>query len=89
MVMATLAKTNATLVTSRLDYANSLRVHLVKRLAVFNDSKTELQKLIFMAKKSDHVSPLLEQLHWLPVHKRIDLKIVTIIFKCYSDCAPS
>ena len=35
-----------------------------------------------MAKKSDHVSSLLEQLHWLPVHKRID-------FKCYSDCAPS
>ena len=42
-----------------------------------------------MAKTSDHVSPLLEQLHWLPVHKCIDFKILTIIFKCYSDCAPS
>ena len=42
-----------------------------------------------MAKKSDHVSHLLEQLHWLPVHKHIDFKILTIIFKCYNDCAPS
>ena len=37
-----------------------------------------------MAKKSDHVSPLLEQLHWLPVHKRIDLKHLTIIYNFYA-----
>ena len=37
-----------------------------------------------MTKKSDHVCPpppTLEQLRWLPVHKRIDFNILTIIFK--------
>ena len=65
------------------------RVHLVKKLAVFKDSKTELQNWYLWPKSLIMFPPLLEQLHRLPVHKCIDFKSLTIIFKCCSDCAPS
>ena len=68
------------LVTSRLDYANSLlKGSSCKEISCLQRLQNRAAKLIFMAKMSDHVSPLLEQHHWLPVHKCIDFKIVTII----------
>ena len=33
------------------------------------------------AKRSDHVSPLLHKLHWLPVSSRIEFKIATLTIK--------
>ena len=76
-----------TLITSCLDYANSLlKGSSGKEISCLQRLQNRAAKLIFMAKKIDHVSPLLKQLHWLPVHKHIDFKT---IFKCYSDCAPS
>ena len=60
-----------------------------KEISRLQRQQNRAAKLIYMAKKSDHVSPLIEQLHCLPVHKRIDFKMCTISFKCYSDCAPS
>ena len=70
-----------------LIYANSLLKGLSgKEISRLQRLQNRAAKLIFMAKKSDHV--FLEQLHWLPVHKLIDFKMLTIIFKCYSDCAP-
>ncbi len=45
-------------------------------------------KLIFTAKKSDHVSPLLQQLHWLPIQERIIFKLLTVTYKCWNETAP-
>ena len=42
-----------------------------------------------MAKKYDHVSPLLQQLHWLPIHERIIFKLLIITYKYLNDSAPS
>ena len=78
--------------SSLLDDANSLlKGSSGKEINHLQRLQNRAAKLIFMAKRSDHVSPppLLEQLHCLPVHKHIDVKMLTIIFKCYSDCAPS
>ena len=33
------------------------------------------------AKRSDHISPVLHKLHWLPVSSRIEFKIATLTFK--------
>ena len=43
-----------------------------------------------MCKKSkyDHVTPLLHQLHWLPIRKRIDYKIIVLTHKALHDQAP-
>lgn len=46
-------------------------------------------KLVFRAKKYDHAAHLLRELHWLPVQSRIQFKLLTIIFKCFSDSSKS
>ena len=33
-------------------------------------------------------SPLLAQLHWLPIEKRIQFKTPLYVFKCLNDIAP-
>ena len=35
------------------------------------------------SKRSDHITPILAKLHWLPVKKRIEFKIATITYKYY------
>ena len=39
-------------------------------------------------KKRDHITPLLNQLHWLPVPYRIDYKIIIFCFKVLNGLAP-
>ena len=51
----------------------------MNRLQVVQNS---LARVIYpSAKRSDHVSPLLHKLHWLPVSSRIEFKIATLTFK--------
>ena len=39
-------------------------------------------------RKYDHISPVLRQLHWLPVEKRIDFKMLLHCFKSLHGLAP-
>ena len=39
-------------------------------------------------RKSDHVTPLLEKLHWLPVEARIHYKIATLAFRHFENSLP-
>ena len=34
------------------------------------------------SKKYDHITPVLKDLHWLPIRKRIEFKILLLTFKC-------
>ena len=68
------------LVLSRLDYCNSLlsgcRQYLLDKLQRVQNATA---RLVCKAKKSDHIHPILETLHWLPVTHRIQYKISTSI----------
>ena len=46
-------------------------------------------RLVFRNKRSDHVTPLLYQLHWLPVNYRIQFKILLLVYKAVNGQAPS
>ena len=45
--------------------------------------------MIFKVGKHDHVTPLLKQLHWLPVEQRITFKVLLLVFKCLNGKAPA
>ena len=66
------------LVLSRLDYCNSLLSgclqYLLDKLQKVQNASA---RLVCKAKKSDHIHPILETLHWLPITHRIQYKIST------------
>ena len=44
--------------------------------------------LISKTSRYDHISPVLKDLHWLPVEQRIKFKILTLTFKALHNLAP-
>ena len=40
-----------------------------------------------LTKKTEHIKPVLKNLHWLPVKDRIDHKILSLVYNCFSDTA--
>ena len=65
----------AAIVGSRLDYCNSL----LAGTSVSN--LTRLQPVQTEKSRFCHITPVLSDLHWLPVRHRINFKIATITFK--------
>ena len=45
-------------------------------------------RLVTGSKKYDHITPLMKQLHWLPISQRIIYKIVLITYKSLNGSAP-
>ena len=86
---ATATLVNA-IITSRLDYANSLLIGLPKcvtrKLELVQNNSA---RLIYMKRKRDHATPLLESLHWLPIEFRIKYKINLLTYKALHGLAPS
>ena len=48
-----------------------------------------MARLILSGRKHDHISPLLKELHWLPVEQRIIFKILMLTFKALNNLCPS
>ena len=46
-------------------------------------------KVITSKQKLDHVTPLLIELHWLPIRQHIILKILLYTFKALHGVAPT
>ena len=78
------------LILSRLDYANSVLYGLpeaeLHRLQMVQNNAA---RVVMRKRKMDHVTPLLKHLHWLPVKKRIEYKILLLTFKGLHGEAPS
>ena len=70
------------LVSSRLDYCNSLFRSLsckeVHRLQCIQNS---LARIVTHTSKYSHITPVLYSLHWLPIEQRSIFKTLTIIYK--------
>ena len=70
------------LVTSRLDYCNSLYNGITKsNLQKLQRIQNSLARAISKTSKYDHITPVLKNLHWLPVEFRIKFKTSLLVYK--------
>ncbi len=45
-------------------------------------------RVLTRSRKYDHIIPILQSLHWLPIKFRISYKIVLLAYKALNDLAP-
>ena len=69
------------LVISRLDYCIVLYGIPKYQRDKLQRIQNTTARLVIGLKHSDHVTPILKNLHWLPVEKRIEFKILLITYK--------
>ena len=76
-------------ITSRLDYCNSLYFGASqKELARLQLVQNAAARLLTGTKKFDFITPVLRSLHWIPVHLRIQFKILVFTYKSLNGLAP-
>ena len=70
---------------AKLDYCNGI-LHGIYQLRILtntNESKTPWPdaRVVTGGRRYDHITPVLKELHWLPIKHRIDFKLATIVYK--------
>ncbi len=76
-------------VSSRLGYCNAFFIGLpatsIARLQYIQNSAA---CILIRTKRSAHITPILADLHWVPVAYRIKFKMILLIFKALNGLAP-
>ena len=78
-----------TMITSHIDYCNVLLYGLPQSALLY---LTKIRKMaarsISQRAKYDHISPVLKDLHWLPIAQRIEYKVLVMTFKALIGLSP-
>ena len=76
-------------VFSRLDYCNGVFTGLGKKsIRQLQLIQNAAARVLTNTRKMDHITPVLKSLHWLPVGKRIDFKILLLVYKSLNGLGP-
>jgi hypothetical protein len=77
-------------ISSCLDYCNSLLVGVsdgvLKKLQSIQHAAA---RLVTGTQRFDHITPVLRDLHWLPIRNPITYKVAMLVYKCLHGLAPS
>ncbi|KAF7252094.1 RutC family protein in vnfA 5'region [Varanus komodoensis] len=78
-----------TLVTSRLDFCNALYVGLpLKIVWIFQLVQNRAARLLMGTGRYGHMTPVLRQLHWLPIEVRAQCKVLVMTYKALNSLGP-
>ena len=76
-------------ITSRIDYCNSLLYGLPNnQLAKIQRVLNASARLVCNAPRFCHITPIMRDLHWLPIRARINFKVLLLTFKALYGLAP-
>lgn len=77
-------------VISKLDYCNALFYGLPSTsYACIQRLQNTAARLVTLRRKYEHISPILADLHWLPLKQRFEYKVLLLVFKCLQKVAPT
>ena len=84
------AKTCAlALIMSRLDYCNSALWGIpAVQLSRLQRIQNSAARIVTGTRKAEHITPVLRDLHWLPIQQRIDHKILSLTYASLHGLAP-
>ena len=76
-------------ITSRIDYCNSFLAEIPKcQLNRLQKLQNKAARIVTRSKLSEHITPILGDLHWLPVEYRVKFKILCFTYNCRYGTAP-
>ncbi|KAF7236044.1 putative RNA-directed DNA polymerase from transposon BS [Varanus komodoensis] len=77
------------LVTSRLDFCNALYVGLpLKMVRILQLVQNRAARLLTGTGRYVHMTPVLRQLHWLPIEVRAQFKVLVMTYKALNGLGP-
>ena len=76
-------------IISWLDYGNALLAGLpLEHLKKLQRIQNLAHRIITFTPRRDHITPIVRQMHWLPIKRRIEYKILLHVFRCINSTAP-
>jgi len=77
-------------ISCRLDYCNSLLYGIAdSQLRQLQSVQNAAARLITGTRRTEHITPVLQSLHWLLVRQRILCKLAVLVYKCLNGRAPA
>ena len=68
-----------------LDYCNSLlygaKGYNISQLQLCKQCQNNAAQMLSLLRKFDHITPVLKDLHWLPIAQRIEYKVLLLTYK--------
>ena len=77
------------LIFGKLLYCSSVWANTTKKnIELLQSVQTFAARIVSGTRKFDHVTPILNQLQWLPVIKQLAVRDATMVFKCLNGIVP-